>query len=407
MIMLLMRKVVRLIIRVVALIMLLLLLLPGKLAYGQSTPEPTNTPYSPYNTPVPPGDPGNVCPAGTPLPTPLSMQYYDICGHCIDSSLDDWLITPIPFGTLLPYGTGTPGPGVVTATPAFTPTATLNPLLNNVYAWIEYGVGLSLNPWAYDYIYSWSDSGGSAYYGMKWNTNPDGISSGSSYTFNVSTVINAYSGIASSGYGNKKVQLVVYNGCYNQGNVEIEFVQGSLAGQSYTISGTEQYFTIYETAQDVIFSIFEQEVINVTVNGYCGSGADTHIQYQFLNHWQKTGRNFSISSEWNLGTFNSYPTPITDPGYCSVYDYQDDDTLVDYPGIIIRQGECIVIIPDFAINLPAIGENIPAVEWGIQGFSICPKWVDLGEIKVAEFEIPVDIVALPALVFIMWMIFVF
>lgn len=99
------------------------------------------------------------------------------------------------------------------------------------------------------------------------------------------------------------------------------------------------------------------------------------------------------------------PVPTQVPGYCSTYDYMTTDTIVGYGGITTRQGDCIILIPDISIDLPAVGELIPAVQFGTKSMAICPVWHDLGQFSIANIDIPIDILALPALVFVLLMIF--
>jgi hypothetical protein len=101
------------------------------------------------------------------------------------------------------------------------------------------------------------------------------------------------------------------------------------------------------------------------------------------------------------------PTPTPDPDYydCSVYQYMDDTPLVEWDLFTVTDGDCIKILPDFAIHTPAIGETVPAVDWEIDSLSICPRYVDFGEMSIADFEIPMDIFAIVAVMGLLTLIF--
>jgi hypothetical protein len=106
-------------------------------------------------------------------------------------------------------------------------------------------------------------------------------------------------------------------------------------------------------------------------------------------------------------------TPVN--GYCSVYDYVPEGALtpwgnpiVDFGGITVWDGECAVVIPEWGVNFGGWnlgGITLPGINFNIPGVSLCPKWANLGTLTLAEFEIPTDLLIIPAVMFVVGLIF--
>lgn len=108
----------------------------------------------------------------------------------------------------------------------------------------------------------------------------------------------------------------------------------------------------------------------------------------------------------------STPTPTLEPtqtptpdNSCNTWEYLTEEQAASYTAMTISQGECIVMVPEFSIDLPAYGELIPSVQMGVPGISYCPKLVTMGTFQLAGFEIPTDALLIPAVVFLILLIF--
>jgi len=399
--------------RIILSLVICFLSFPGQFVHAQDTPtpEPTNTPSpEPTNTPysifVPPAEitPGAVCPPGTPFPTPLSIQYHNYCSQCVPEN-NNYLITPLPFGTLtigtlLPGGTNTPDPNI---TPTTTNVPTLTP---------------TITPQIFNIVGSFYDGGGNIPIEVEVSHTTTGFNGGKHWGIVIKNLSGLNGTVKVSGTIKVDVTYSFYPrltqvkfGYIQHASVGTQLVTRCFMGctshdfsdnQSFT---EELYFsnnsTPYSGYQTFLFEFDYYPKLNesITFDVY-GYGANTSsVTTDYL--WTLQNINYFIG----IPTPTPSPTPIT--AYCSEYDYisEDDPSLLDFGGISIRQGSCLKLIPDFEIDLPAVGELIPPINWGIDGFSICPKWVDLGTFEILEIEIPLDILALPAVIFLLVLIF--
>lgn len=350
-----------------------------------ATPTPTNHPLFVDPTLVPTGNYqcNGLQPAGwmTVTPDPYWLMQCSLCVTPVSSY--DWGVNPI----------GTPVPTTFVTTPTLTPT--VNPIWSTVYGYIVVNSVNVLNPWAADTIVSYARTERNNYIGMYFNTNPDGqVYSGDRYTLNIASVVNAHSDPANAGYGTKYIKLVLGDGC-QYGDVVYQFVSGSLAGQTF-LGG--QTLILYQSAQDTTTDLFFQDVVNVTVNGACGNGVDVEYQYQYLNHWGGS-RNFSVSSEWNLGEFITAPTPtpvpVTD---CSTVqavggggDLGDEFSL---PEIGLGWGRCLTL-GGWDIGLAWAQQFIPSLptSWTVPGVEICLVPIEFGSLNIFGLSVDLDLIA--------------
>lgn len=387
---------------VITILLLFSICFPADTVNAQTvTPEPL------YPTPTGIGEIG-ACPVGTPLPTPLTLEYYQNCAECVpDTGFD---ITPLPFGEfgITPFATSTPG---ITPTPTVSPTPDLNDFSSFVTARMD-SLAWTLIPFPPDtYLtHSQLDKSYSVFYPYNFfmyatgGMNSDDKYYYASVKFDIDVIWDYRSGAGSMWrsydieYQNSNARLIELDfdldGIYE---VQLNF------GQKYS----EQI--LYDNHQNN--QAHESRLFNIIVHGSSTSAVNFVINFDDSGNIGY-GNDVTLGIEWHQ-YLSDIPepeptiTPTPGAGYCSEYDYMgdDDETLLDFGGIDIWQGECLVIIPNFTIDLPAVGELIPAVNWGINGFSICPKWVTLGTFEILQIEIPMDILGLPAVIFLLLLIF--
>lgn len=360
-------------------------------------------------TPTP--TPGVQCPAGTPAGT-LSVEYQSMCSACVpvvatetpslpeatlpaydidpacmgeQSTLEALWLTATPIATVSMCHLRTQEALIPTATPAPTQGPTQEPTPQG-------------NPVMYELP------------GIPMGPSGQGVTVYDDATCGADLLIG--------------VRAQQHTGPWDEGALR---VNACAAGNNCTADGPFSYWGNRAVFLGVLHGI-SQELYDQTWSVY--SSASAHpttpgIGYAspayFWNHLPAQGDQNSITAFWYNGNTTGYlfpicygtgnqptPTPTVEPtpGGCGTYQYQaDEPPLVDYGGLSILQGECVPILPAINIELPAVGELIPAISLHSEGVSICPKWVDLGTFAIAEYEIPGDILLLPLLVFLLSLIF--
>lgn len=397
------------VIRLIMFVCVCFLALPGYV-FAQDTPTPEPTSYSLFPTPTPISDYG-ACPVGTPLPTPLTLEYINNCPLCVPAY--EFPVTPIAFGTfeVNPIGTITPG----TPEPTVESTSTITPTpvpLTYTRAWYNLWLGELFLPEEY---VSKARTGLVYYYSPHDQILIDGfdLSTNNSELHNSAVThwiidIDGVAPIGSSSYWSYSRDITLSlsnNSC--TGNIYLDL---NLDGIYEITVNQGSSYVLYQVVDNhnTLLQVHETLEFNLKLQSYCTVNRDALIDFYvggMISNKQASMGAIYFEEEY---IYTPEPTPTPTPnGYCNEYDYigDEEDTLVDFGGIEIWQGACLVLIPNFSIDLPAVGEVIPAVNWGIDGFSICPKWVDLGTFEILEIEIPLDILALPAVVFLLLLIF--
>lgn len=375
----------------------IILMATFSIAFAQ-TPSTTPTPQpTPTGTTVP-------CPSTTPLSTPLSLDYLNQCSVCVFKS--PTATSALSVKTLDIYQltrTGTIGPTqspTVTLTPTPIPVTPVPQYTSTLAGWYKPNwytgstdSGIPLNG-TYgirsQYVNAWIYNGGIS---TNWYQQVDIHLAGT----------RTAPGYDETPYGNAKI----YMGVSNRGN------------SAFTINGVNipahtdvnidlviiPFNSTYEYKLDTQFLILgvpdSWQQLSITIY-YPGNGTWTDS-----STWSFTRGGAPMPTFTPQYTSTPIPTLTPTPviGACSAWGYQDSTQLVGYSGVTVSQGDCAVIIPQFSIHLPAVGTVIPAIDWDGIGVSICPKWVNLGTFSVGTLTLPTDILMLPAVIFIMWLIF--
>lgn len=382
-------------------VLLVLVLNYSPVLADDPTPTPTSAPTTTPTIAM------GYCPIGTPLPTALSLEYYENCSECIPKTSTptaelggtQFVLSTFELNALTLTPQGSP-----TATQTLTPvpvTPTITPTTVNYVRWWRDGAHLP------DGTYTWGSAVSTTQinYGYPWSA---------SIKFDLSGTFTA--GYWDHYYGNTMVCIRISN--QTGGVVTVTDDAGGhavSAGGSYyvqlwsSITPMSQYQTLsYNVSKNIGIQGNVAHASNVTINKYMYSGS-CGSSYAGSGSDSKTSDLFTVRSGILNSTPTVTPTPSATPNVlaeCSEYDYQGiDDQLAGYSGISMYQGSCTVILPDFGVHLPAVGENIPAIDFDSPGVSICPKWVNLGTFQVAGFEIPGDLIAIPALMFALYLVF--
>ncbi len=382
-------------------IFLICFLLPQYGVYAQEptateTPTPTITPTPEVTqigqvtaTPFP-----GSCPNVTPMPTALSWEFYNLCGICAPTPTSSVLLSTENVLDLNMLTTATP-----TVTPVLpTPTQTLTP---NIIAYIGGTTLTNGVSWTHEV----ASFGASNYPNDKMSVEAEQYASGGThYLVGVKIITTAYIvGNTGSAVG---VNMCIKNSS-NQ-TIELRGTEGYFAGNTklFAANSTEYCYpidngvTTLSSSQEQVFDMYVpsakgNKVVDFTVRVYPWGMKSTSSGSALTYVWQYKTDGYPVPSA----------TPV--PGFCNNWHYADEDStdqIASYSGMSIYQGECVVLIPDFGIHLPAVGEVIDPIDWDVHGVSLCPKWVNLGSFSLAGFTIPSDIIAIPAVMALFWMI---
>lgn len=361
------------------------------------------------------------CPEGTP-PGPLTYEYSEACAHCIPQEPTMTPIFPFtPFPTWEPvteivyYGTceewdnptdcwdetlGTVDYCVcpvigqpVEATPTIEPTVitTPTPVITNQVWYNHYG-------WIFGgQIATGSGSG-------EYATNLDYPGScGASVRVGsfVKLVHKFYD--QGNGWGPPLRWNVFPPFDFVEVTNEWELTQGYFgANQDWGSESDRQ--AIYDYLL-VYYGLTAQQGL---VRNYQGYKVQTWDKFHFRTDY---GRLYDIDvwiSDVCYGIPENLPTPTpspTPPGAidCSVWGTIDEIPIVDGGGYSVTPGDCITILPAFGIDLPEVG-SFEGRYVGWNEFAICPEWVSFDPVRVIDFVLPVEIMILPAVMFLIGLI---
>lgn len=372
------------------------------------TPEPQAT-----ATPTRPA--GSKCPEITPSGT-VSIDWYSRCGNC--SGVPGSTETPMSTIPVVNYlETATPTGVAVTVTPSVTPTGEANK-----YYMVQ----------AYKESTTVQDVGSLSYY------IDYGVCQGDQYVGQIAYMDSRFTHIADPA---KDALVSIDNGGTHQYMINAKTFDGGWCGSPYSCNiYAKRYLSVMCGTYDIPGEgVGTQVCIDmvkllrpITTGLTQGSGvyraegtvyqeiADRPLMHKLNDGarirggvWQTEGTPINISTNFEFAVYpicygNHYevPTPTPEPGYCEEYEYESGEStpVAGYTGIKTRQGECSVIIPNWQVSIPALGEVVPAIDLGLQGMSICPTYIDLGSFSLGGIDIPGDILALPAMIAVLWVL---
>lgn len=370
------------------------------------TPAPTNTPYyaptsrlpiSGTPTPLVQGD----CPIFARDPErELSLNWMKACSKCPTSGGS--VITPIPRLPTISYG----NLGTLVPTAVITPGVTATSIPNNnitVYGKLNNSVNELINPEVIirkDYIKN--NGGGGNIWGFIGKTNnllP--------ITFGVHQ--SGHISITSSVYEMHTFFMRWFVSNYISNGVNIEIIESNV--ESLIVG------TIYHIDRNSTYSI---SLIRAPINSTVVKDWDIKYNVELLGINEDQNQ---VAFEWvytDEAYFGSYVVHTDsqwfgDPyipnavGYCNNYVYADEeedgDPLVGIPDIDIWQGQCLEFVPPFSWFRDSAGSYLFDVDLSFPGIGICPIWVELGDMELAGISIPMDILFLPAVMFIFGLLF--
>ena len=353
-------------------------------------------PFDATPTPVNLGD----CPKTVRDPNrPISMDWLNKCSQCkTDNS------SGIPTFALLPTFDLSGGGGTVypTAQPAGTPTV-LPPLLGGYQTVflendiVPYGITTSravANSW------------------VKFRTtqghHPQTFNGRIDFKidlFNVNGMYGAYLGFyvdMGSYINHLGVRFKVIN--TNMPNLPVGeiYINPSQGFPSFEVIPHSQ---LYENKHDLAYFI-EYEV--ETFGDNVAQEGQEQIRMKLETSGTNSSSTGSVSVIWRSGNY-----PVTNLGTCSTYGYSDNlpgglgagDPLFNLPDLHIWQGQCIDFIPPFAWARDSSGSFLFNIDLSFPGVGICPVWVDIEPLEIAEIPIPFEILILPAVMFVFSLIY--
>ncbi len=363
-------------------ILIILVISSHDIVYAQEeTPTPTPSPTERI---------AGICPVNTPMSTPLSIDYLMRCPQCgITSTPSDYSFNIIDFQVstfeinTLAVTTSTITPGGPTLTPSATPTMTPTP---------------TLTPTSHPQGYKLEHLGSKF-----WGQQQPG---GEHPTF--------YYGSAYYTPGFRG--FVINPGLH------------SLPGQLYKLSWDNSNFTTYSSASAANLIIFwgvdaDDRAAALNQHNLLAGWEDSYANWwpdnqkippdypgEYLKIRNRGDSIYNARAEIYALYYDTglVPTPTPVIGDCSEWDYLEDNPLVDGLAFVVTQGDCIIIVPDFEASLPEI--NIlglvvfPGFDLDIEGISFCPSYVTFSDLRIADMEIPADVMLIPAVLFVVMLL---
>jgi len=370
---------------------------------GTETPEPSSTP-EPYSTPIPTSEIPDLgvgndvilgdCPEYDPDNTrELSLKWLAKCGQCVNNG--NWNVPTFEYSNLPTYDFNfgsTP-----TFDPATTPTTTDTPEptlpLLGYFLWQE-EEAVNLIP-EYPHLFSWTDLPRTQYTTNWYSLNQE------HYSTQETTFYFEYDG--TFGFTPNSTYGVLNTGFMLIGMCKSKTCKITLPDNTVITQGLNDEY------------IFWEDTVNIGTGGLLQTGViNAKVQFtprddyykSYLVRLDKKSDFMTTTSGSQMFTWNYDPIPFPTEGYCSNYVYADEEEqeqLIIVPDLNIWQGECISFIPPFEWGKET---NLPFnISFSFPGFGVCPVWVEITPMEIAQIKIPMEILYLPALMFVMGLLF--
>jgi hypothetical protein len=328
----------------------------GTFAFSTSTPVPSTATH----TPLPP------CASGISNISGLDPNWLASCGHCVSTATPT---SQYVIGTTIPTGdTSTPG---TTATPAQTATSTPS-------------------PWQLHYASSPGGEYPAASSQFTMETDPE-------VAGRIVGMAVAYLDQPSAQQARNLTSETGYSGFSTWSG-------GSLAGRTVVIWAPAQAYMAPNAAADRAAFVGERDWFSWTGGfgefwivgqeaGYIGMWI-AQIGPGFASHFQPIG--YVYFGEPLSGEATPTPSVVS----CTQPTYRDETPIVSYGGFQQLGGSCYTLIPGFSFTIPSIFGLNEEFNLGADTYQLCVQWYSFPELSILTLQIPLDLVILPAAVWL-------
>jgi len=85
---------------------------------------------------------------------------------------------------------------------------------------------------------------------------------------------------------------------------------------------------------------------------------------------------------------------------CTQAAYRNETPIVSYGGFQQLGGTCYTLIPGFSFTIPSIFGLTEEFSLGADTYQLCVQWYSFPELAILTLQIPLDLVILPAAVWL-------
>lgn len=358
-------------------------------AFVQATQTPLGTFAFSTSTPIPP----SVTPTSQPACPTQSIEsvsaldpgWLATCGHCVQTptATSQYVIGTSP-ATSNPL---TPSPSA-TPLPSSSPTASTTPTQSPIV--IETVIGVSE---------TWNHAGGQYWLGkdIYYDSQIEGYKIGYVYQ--------------TTGDGGSCSWKRMGSDMWT--NTSDDNPAGGLNGRLFISMPADNSNLWFQNGLGDAFA--DQAAMDSWIDANFGTGAlylpsgslllgpsDNNVWARWELGWSCTGTvNVDVVAIIGYGTLPQQPTVSPTPAVsCSEPTYRNEEPIVDYGGFEQLGSTCYTLIPGFSFTIPSVFGLTEEFTLGADTYQLCVQWYSFPELSILDVVIPVDLVILPAAVWL-------
>jgi hypothetical protein len=353
----------------------------------------TQTPLEPYvfstATPVP-ATATPTPPAPCPTQAIQSVEALDpgwlaTCGHCVQTPT---ATSQYVIGTVQPtWNALTPSPSA-TPLPSASPTASVTPTQSPIV--IE-TVSSASNSWVHNGGQYWL--GQDIYY----DSQISGYKIGFVYLTTGNVGSCSWKRMGSDMWTNTSDDNPV-------GGLDGRlFVSMPLyTSNEWSLNGLGNAFASQADMDDWVDSHFGADAIHASSASLILGPGDNNVWARWELGWSCTGTvNVDVVAIIGYGSLSQQETATPEPSAsCSEPVYRNETPIVDYGGFDQLGSTCYTLIPGFSFTIPSIFGLTEEFTLSADTYQLCVQWYSFPELSILDITIPLDLVILPAAVWL-------
>ncbi len=310
----------------------------------------------------------------------LDPGWLATCGHCIETPT---ATSPYVIGTIPPtWNPLTPSPSSLPATPTSSATPTQSPIV------IEAVTGASN---------SWVHNGGQYWLGQDiyYDSQITGYKIGFVYLTTGSGGNCSWKRMGSDMWTNT-------SDANPSGGLDGKlFVSMPLdTSNQWSLNGLGNAFANQADMDNWIDAHFGADAIHASSASLILGPSDNNVWTRWELGWSCTGTvNVNVVAVIGYGSLSQQPTPEPDVS-CSVPVYRNETPIVDYGGFAQLGSTCYTLIPGFSFTIPSVFGLNEEFTVGSDTYQLCVQWYSFPELSILDITIPLDLVILPAAVWL-------
>ncbi len=343
----------------------------GTFAFSTATPVPataTPTPQAPCPT-------QSIQSVGA-----LDPGWLATCGHCIQTQTPT---SQYVIGTIPPtWNPLTPSPSAPLATATASATPTLSPIV------IETVSGVSN---------SWVHNGGQYWLGQDiyYDSQIQGYKIGFVYMTSGNVGSCSWKRMGSDMWTNSSDDNPVGG---LDGRLFVSMPP--YTSNQWFLNGLANAFASQADMDNWIDSHFGVDAIHASSASLILGPGDNNVWTRWELGWSCTGSvNVDVVAIIGYGSLPQQATPEPSVS-CSEPVYRNETPIVDYGGFAQLGSTCYTLIPGFSFTIPSIFGLNDEFTLGSDTYQLCVQWYSFPELSILDITIPLDLVILPAAVWL-------